>query len=184
MQARLGRADDLIASGALASLLASGAKLTDQVLLISALDEDAAGSLSAAAKRIGGPLLFGRLWERLGIAAVLGELLRQRAFEFAVVAGRGTGGEAGGRAGAALILPRQSRNSPSPHYNRACHCNTRLLLVGARHRAGPAMLGALSASTMNFRLPARDRVRRSAQACPQTRVLASPPILRVLDGTW
>src|SRR6266852_2550462 len=58
--ANLGRADDLIASGALASLLASGAK------------------------RTGGPLLFGRLWERLGIAAVLGELLRQRAFEFAV----------------------------------------------------------------------------------------------------
>jgi hypothetical protein len=37
--ANLGRADDLAASGALASLLASGAKLTDQVLLIDALDE-------------------------------------------------------------------------------------------------------------------------------------------------
>jgi hypothetical protein len=32
--ANLGRADELAASGALASLLASGAKLTDQVLLI------------------------------------------------------------------------------------------------------------------------------------------------------
>jgi len=42
--ANLGRADDLIASGALASLLASGAKLTEQVLLINALDEDADGS--------------------------------------------------------------------------------------------------------------------------------------------
>ena len=82
--ANLGRADDLIASGALASLLSSGAKLTDQVLLISALDEDADGSLSVAAKRIGGPLLFGRIWERLGIAAVLAELLKYRAFEFAV----------------------------------------------------------------------------------------------------
>jgi transposase len=82
--ANLGRADDLIASGALASLLASGAKLTDQVLLINALDEDADGSLSVAAKRIGGPLLFGRIWERLGIADVLGELLKHRAFEFAV----------------------------------------------------------------------------------------------------
>jgi hypothetical protein len=38
--ANLGRADELAASGALASLIASGAKLTDQVLLISALDED------------------------------------------------------------------------------------------------------------------------------------------------
>ena len=82
--ANLGRADDLIASGALASLLASGAKLTDQVLLISALEEDADGLLSVAAKRIGGPLLFGRIWDRLGIAAVLEELLKHRAFEFAV----------------------------------------------------------------------------------------------------
>ena len=65
-------------------MLASGAKLTDQVLLINALDEDADGALSASAKRIGGPLLFGKIWERLGIADVLGDLLRDRAFEFAV----------------------------------------------------------------------------------------------------
>jgi hypothetical protein len=38
-------------------------------LLINALDADANGSLSVAAKRIGGPLLFRRIWERLGIAA-------------------------------------------------------------------------------------------------------------------
>jgi len=82
--ATLGRADALAASGALASLLASGAKLTDQVLLINALDEDADGSLLVAAKRIGGPLLFGKLWERLGIGEVLGDLLKDRAFEFAV----------------------------------------------------------------------------------------------------
>ena len=82
--ANLGRADDLIASGALASLLASGAKFTDQVLLITTLDEDSDGSLSVAAKHIGGPLLLGRIWERLGIADVLGELLKHRAFEFAV----------------------------------------------------------------------------------------------------
>ncbi|MGC1860498.1 MAG: tyrosine-type recombinase/integrase [Methylocystis sp.] len=82
--ATLGRADELDASGALASLLASGAKLTDQVLLINALDEDADGALSASAKRIGGPLLFGKIWERLGIADILGDLLQDRAFEFAV----------------------------------------------------------------------------------------------------
>ena len=52
--ANLGRADELAASAALASLIASGAKLTDQVLLISALDEDAEGAVSVAAKRIGG----------------------------------------------------------------------------------------------------------------------------------
>ncbi len=82
--ANLGRAEKLAASGALASLLASGAKLTDQVLLINALDEDADGALSVSAKRIGGPLRFGRIWERLGVAEVLGDLLAGRAFEFAV----------------------------------------------------------------------------------------------------
>src|SRR5271157_3657096 len=82
--ATLGRADELEASGALASLLASGAKLTDQVMLITALDQDEAGALSTSTKRIGGPLLFGRIWERLGIAEVLADLLAERAFEFAV----------------------------------------------------------------------------------------------------
>ena len=81
--ANLGRADELAASGALASLIASGAKLTDQVLLIHALDEDE-GALSVAAKRIGGPMLFGRIWERLGVADVLADLLKARGFEFPV----------------------------------------------------------------------------------------------------
>ena len=49
--ANLGRADELAASGALASLIASGAKLTDQVLLTHALDEDE-GALSVAARRM------------------------------------------------------------------------------------------------------------------------------------
>src|SRR5512132_731313 len=35
-------------------------------------------------QQIGGPLLFGRLWERLGIADVLADLLRGRGFDFAV----------------------------------------------------------------------------------------------------
>jgi hypothetical protein len=82
--ANLGRANELAVSGALASLLSSGAKFTNQVLLINALDEDGDGALSASAKRIGGPLLFGRIWERLGIDAVLADLLRKRAFEFPV----------------------------------------------------------------------------------------------------
>jgi Transposase DDE domain len=82
--ANLGRADELAASGALASLIASGAKLTDQVLLIAALDEDADGALSVSARRIGGPMLFDRIWERLGIGAVLDDLLKARAFEFPV----------------------------------------------------------------------------------------------------
>jgi hypothetical protein len=81
--ANLGRVDELAASGALASLLASGAKLTDQVLLINALAADASGALSVSAKRIGGPLLFARIWERLGFGDVLSELLKERSFAFA-----------------------------------------------------------------------------------------------------
>ena len=80
--ATLGRTDALAASGALASLLASGARFCDQVLLIEASKNDDAFALSA--KRIGGPLLFGRLWEELGIQNVLSDLLKERAFEFAV----------------------------------------------------------------------------------------------------
>src|SRR3982751_4361021 len=41
--ATLGRADELAASGALATLLASGARLCDQVMLLSALERDADG---------------------------------------------------------------------------------------------------------------------------------------------
>src|ERR1700724_2363833 len=78
--ANFGRADELAASGALASFIAWGAKLTDQVLLINALDEDAEGALSVAAKRIGGPLLFGRIWERLGVADVLIGFVKGGAF--------------------------------------------------------------------------------------------------------
>ena len=52
--ANLGHSDELIASGAL------------------------------AAKRIGGSLLFGRLWQEVGIGAVLEELLAARGFAFPV----------------------------------------------------------------------------------------------------
>ncbi|HTR13555.1 MAG TPA: hypothetical protein VMI72_09970 [Roseiarcus sp.] len=54
------------------------------MLLINALGEDADGALSVAAKRIGGPMLFGRIWERLGVVEVLTDLLEERAFEFPV----------------------------------------------------------------------------------------------------
>ena len=77
--ADVGRADELAASARSPSSL--GAKLTDQVLLINALDEDAEGALSVTAKRIGGPMLFGRIWERLGVADVLTHLLKERALE-------------------------------------------------------------------------------------------------------
>src|SRR6202158_3392385 len=82
--ANLGRADELAASGALASLIASGAKLTDQVVLVNALDGGDEGALSVAAHLTVGPLLFGRIWERRGVADLLIGLLKERAFEFPV----------------------------------------------------------------------------------------------------
>lgn len=75
----LGRKDVLAASGALDRLLASIARHSERSLILSDME---AGRL--ACKRIGGPLLFGRLWERTGIEAVLSELLERRGFEFAV----------------------------------------------------------------------------------------------------
>ena len=79
--ATLGRVDELAASGALASLLASGAKHCEQVMLLSTLRAEA-DSLCLRARRSGAPLLFGRLWEETGCQAVLGSLLAERMFEF------------------------------------------------------------------------------------------------------
>ena len=81
--ATLGRADELAASGALASLLASGARLCDQAMLLCAHERDAEGP-RLSTRRIGGPLLFERLWEETGCGAVIRDLLAGRGFEFEV----------------------------------------------------------------------------------------------------
>ncbi len=81
--ATLGRADELAASGSLAALLASGARYCEQVLLLSTLQADVNGP-RVLAKRIGAPLLLGRLWEEIGCKAVVEELLAERMFEFPV----------------------------------------------------------------------------------------------------
>jgi Transposase DDE domain len=75
----LGRKDVLLASGELQRLAASLVRHCDRAIILSDME---AGRI--ACTRIGGPLLFGRLWERLGIAEVLGQLLTERGFEFAV----------------------------------------------------------------------------------------------------
>ena len=46
------------------------------------LNDMEAGDLACI--RIGGPLLFGRLWVRLGLGAVVNDLLGGRGFEFAL----------------------------------------------------------------------------------------------------
>ena len=75
----LGRKDALAASGELDRLAASIARHAERSIILSDIDE---GKITA--QRIGGPLLFGRLWERLGVDAVLSELLAGRGFGFDV----------------------------------------------------------------------------------------------------
>jgi transposase len=75
----LGRKDLLAAGGGLDRLLESIARHSEHSLILS---EMAAGSI--ACRRIGGPLLFERLWEQTGCGAVIKELLVERGFAFEV----------------------------------------------------------------------------------------------------
>lgn len=75
----LGRKDALLASGELDRLIASLARHSEQAMVLC----DQQGECIDCT-RIGGPLLFARLWERLGIGVVLDELLQERQFGFAV----------------------------------------------------------------------------------------------------
>jgi hypothetical protein len=77
----VGRMDDLEASGQLERLLASGARHCEQIMLLSAVEKE---TTVLAMRRFGAPLLFGRLWQESGIAAVLEDLLAGRQFEFPV----------------------------------------------------------------------------------------------------
>jgi len=81
--ATIGRADELALKGGLASLLASGARYCEQIMLLSALDNSDDGA-TLSTKRIGAPLAFGRLWEETGCGAVIEGLLVERSFEFPV----------------------------------------------------------------------------------------------------
>ena len=76
----LGRKEAVLASGELERLAASVARFADRALVLSAIANGNPDGL--ACRRIGAPLLFGRLWQDTGIEAVLGELLAQRGFEF------------------------------------------------------------------------------------------------------
>ena len=75
----LGRKDVLHASGELDRLVASLARHSERAMVLSDME---AGRLACI--RIGGPLLFGRLWEQLGLGEVVNDLLDGRGFEFAV----------------------------------------------------------------------------------------------------
>jgi hypothetical protein len=80
--ATLGRVDELEAAGKLDALLRSGARLCESAMLVSSLRD---GTLDAAStRRIGAPLVFGRLWEESGCRAVIEGLIGSRAFGFPV----------------------------------------------------------------------------------------------------
>ena len=77
----LGRKETVLAAGDLDRLLASIGRFSERAMVLNAID---ASPAEVQARRIGGPLLFGRLWERLGIGEVLANVLADRQFGFAV----------------------------------------------------------------------------------------------------
>jgi Transposase DDE domain len=80
--ATLGRLDHLQESGQLDALLASGARLAQHALLLTAHRDGQLSTLTT--RRIGPSLIFERLWQQTGCRDVLSTLLAERQFEFAV----------------------------------------------------------------------------------------------------
>lgn len=80
--ATLGRLDRLRDSGQLDGLLQSGAKFAEAVMVLAAHREGQVPSIRN--RRIGPALVFGRLWEELGIPQVIQRLLAERRFEIPV----------------------------------------------------------------------------------------------------
>ena len=78
----LGRKEAVTASGALERLASSVARYAERAVVLSQIE--AGNPAGLACKRIGAPLLFGRLWEETGCRAVIEDLLAERRFEFAV----------------------------------------------------------------------------------------------------
>jgi hypothetical protein len=76
----LGRKEVIVASGELERLAASVARYAERAIVLSQFE--AGNSNGLVCKRIGAPLLFGRLWEETGCRAVIEGLLAARSFEF------------------------------------------------------------------------------------------------------
>jgi hypothetical protein len=78
----LGRKEAVTASGTLERLASSVARYAERAVVLSQIE--AGNPAGLACRRIGAPLLFGRLWEETGCRAVVEDLLSGRGFEFAV----------------------------------------------------------------------------------------------------
>jgi hypothetical protein len=79
---RLGRLDELLASGQLDALLASLGRFSNKYAVLGAHANGE--SLTTRTRIIGPPLIFERLWQQCGIGAVLRDVLRPRQFGFSV----------------------------------------------------------------------------------------------------
>ena len=78
----LGRLETLQASGQLDALLRSGLRFCEKLTI---LDAHAAGQTEPVeVLRVGPDLVFGRLWERLGLPATIQQALKSRHYEFDV----------------------------------------------------------------------------------------------------
>jgi len=76
----LGRLDQLREAGHLDALLASGARYSQSLMVLSAHKEGRMAEISK--KKIGGPLIFERLWKESGCAEIIGRHARGRKFGF------------------------------------------------------------------------------------------------------
>lgn len=80
--ASLGRLDEALSNGTLDRLLASAAKLSETIMLLSARRRGATHTVRST--RIGPAMIFERLWQETGCADALQTLLGERGFEFPV----------------------------------------------------------------------------------------------------
>lgn len=78
----LGRKETVLAGKDLDRLAASVGRFTERAMVLDAVNSGDAARYEA--RRVGGPLLFGRLWQELGIDQVIADQLAERAFEFPV----------------------------------------------------------------------------------------------------
>ena len=79
---RFGRLDQLRESGQLDTIVAGLGRFSERLLVLGA--HERGESLHASTRRIGGPLVFERLWETSGIGAVLRDLAADRHFGFSL----------------------------------------------------------------------------------------------------
>jgi hypothetical protein len=80
--ATLGRLDVLQSQGQLDGLISSCARFAQKVSVLDAYQRQALPA--AETVKIGPPLVFGRLWQELGLPAILEDLLAGRRYEFTV----------------------------------------------------------------------------------------------------